>query len=347
MTIVADTYDHVIGVDTHARTHTYALVNARTGGIEKTKTFPTHPAGLARALTWISQVTGTVLIACEGTGSYGRQLALLLADAGLQVTEVRPPAKTSRVGTGKTDNIDARTAARGILGTDTDQLITPRAPGARHALAVLLAARLRLDAHRTRLKNSLTALCRDTNLGIDARTGITNAQITTIAAWRTRTTDDLDTTTCRDEARRIAKEIHHLTAELAANRERLATIITDTTPALLDINGVGPINGAKILNAYSHHGRIRTEAAFAKLAGTAPLPASSGNTTRHRLSRYGDRQLNSALHRIAMTRLAHDPATQAYRDKRTTHDASNRDIHRSLKRYIAREIYRNLEHITA
>lgn len=346
MTIVADSYDRVIGVDTHARTHTYAIVDAKTGGVEQTKTFPTHPAGLARALSWITTVVGSVLIACEGTGSYGRRLTSLLVDAGLAVAEVRPPAKTSRVGTGKTDSIDARAAARGILATDTDRIITPRAPGARHALSVLLAARRRLDAHRTRLKNALTALCRDTNLGIDARAGVTTADITTIAGWRPRPTDDLDTGICRGEARRIAKEIHHLNTELDTNRAQLNDIITDTTPAILDINGVGPATAAKLLNAYSHHGRIRTEAAFAKLAGTAPLPASSGNTTRHRLSRYGDRQLNSALHRIAMTRLATDPNTRAYRDKRITHGASKRDVQRSLKRYIARETYRKLKHIT-
>ena len=98
-----------------------------------------------------------------------------------------------------------------------------------------------------------------------------------------------------------------------------------------------------VLCAWSHPGRCRNEAAFANLAGVAPIPASSGLTTRHRLNRHGDRQLNRAIHTIALTRLRWDPTTRAYLDRRRAEGKTDREIKRCLKRYIARELYRRLE----
>ena len=114
-------------------------------------------------------------------------------------------------------------------------------------------------------------------------------------------------------------------------------------PDLLEQPGVGPIVAATVLCAWSHPGRFRSEAAFAMLAGAAPIPASSGKTTRYRLNRYGDRQLNRALHTIALVRLRYDPATRAYADRRTAEGKTDREIKRCLKRYIARDLYRLLE----
>src|SRR4051812_16893517 len=111
-------------------------------------------------------------------------------------------------------------------------------------------------------------------------------------------------------------------------------------PALLDEPGVGAIVAAQLLVAWSHPGRLRSEAAFARLAGVAPLPASSGKTNRHRLSRGGDRQLNRALHTIALHRRHHDPATRAYIAKRIAEGKTLREATRLLKRYLARRLYR-------
>ena len=114
-------------------------------------------------------------------------------------------------------------------------------------------------------------------------------------------------------------------------------------PALLDEPGVGTIVAAQLLVAWSHHGRLRSEAAFARLAGVAPLPASSGQTVRHRLSRGGDRQLNRALHTIVLHRRHHDPQTKAYIERRLAEGKSRREATRLLKRYVARHLYRLLE----
>jgi transposase len=111
----------------------------------------------------------------------------------------------------------------------------------------------------------------------------------------------------------------------------------------LDKPGVGVITAAQFLVSWSHSKRIRNEAAFAALAGVAPIPASSGMTTRHRLNRSGDRQLNRALHTVALSRLQHHAPTKTYAAKREKEGKSPRDIKRCLKRAIAREIYRTLE----
>ena len=111
---------------------------------------------------------------------------------------------------------------------------------------------------------------------------------------------------------------------------------------LLDKTGIGPMTAAIALTAWSHPGRVRSEAAFACLAGVNPIPASSGNTTRHRLNRGGDRRLNRALHMSTIVRMTHDPDTRAYVEKRRAEGRTTKEIRRILKRYLARQIYRTL-----
>lgn len=111
---------------------------------------------------------------------------------------------------------------------------------------------------------------------------------------------------------------------------------------LLDQPGIGPVTAAVALAAWSHHGRLRSEAAFASLAGVNPIPASSGSTVRHRINRGGDRRLNRALHLAVVTRMRMDPVTRAYVERRITEGRTLREIRRCLKRYLARQIYRHL-----
>jgi transposase len=348
MTIVAAEYDHVIGVDTHARTHTYAIVAADTGRVIDTATFPTSPAGLARATGWIRRRrTAATLVAIEGTGSYGANLTRALQADGMDVCDVRPPKRGTRAGRGKSDEIDAVAAARTALASTPERLSTPRADGIRSALRVLLVARTAMDGRRTADRNILTALLRSFDLGIDARKPITNAQILTVSRWRQHLTQDDATATIRGEARRLAASVLELTRQLEDNNAALMKHVQELAPGLQDIHGVGPVTSAIVLTAYSHKGRVRSEAAFANLAGAAPLPASSGNTTRHRLNRHGDRQLNKALDVIARVRTSHDPETRAYVQRRTAEGKSRREIRRALKRYIARQLFRRLNHIMA
>ncbi|WP_062518989.1 IS110 family transposase [Demequina silvatica] len=347
MTIVANTYLNVIGIDTHARTHTVTAITAATGARGDTAAFPTNARGLSRAVAWIGRQCShmATLVVIEGIGSYGALIAHAARQAGYRVVEPGPIPKAWRSGRGKSDPIDAELIARSVLPADVDELRDPRHDeGIRAAVAVLLAGREQLTRHRTASINALTALLRLHDLGIDARHPLKTSQIATVAAWRDRV-EDVATATARAEARRMAHAIIQADLELADNHDRLhALVLASPVAILLDEVGIGPINAAIILTAWSHPGRIRSEAAFASLAGVCPIPASSGNTTHHRLNRGGDRRLHRALHSIVLTRKRIDPVTRDYVARHTTDNRSNRDITRSLKRYLARRIYRLLAH---
>lgn len=214
-------------------------------------------------------------------------------------------------------------------------------------MRILLAARSLLDQQRTANRNALTALLRSTDLGVDVRASLRETQITAIAAWRTTQAVDTLVRIARLEAKRMAMAIKNLTEQLTKNHKALAQLAEELAPGLQTIPGVGPVTAAIIICAYSHHGRIRSEAAFAALGGVAPRPASSGNTTRHRLNRSGDRQLNRAFDVIVRTRMSFDTATKDYVARSRAAGKSNREIRRNLKRYVCRSIFRQLQTITA
>jgi transposase len=131
--------------------------------------------------------------------------------------------------------------------------------------------------------------------------------------------------------------------ELAANQRHMTDLVRQSrAAALLDKPGIGPVTAATTLVVWSHAGRVRNEAGFAALAGVNPIPASSGNTTRHRLNRGGDRRLNQVLHMATIARMTHDPATRAYVERRRAEGRTTKEIRRILKRYLARQLYRAL-----
>jgi len=335
----------------HAATHTLAVLAAPSGAVVDQDTFPTTPSGLGRALSWIARRVGqaSALVVVEGTGSYGAILAERLELAGYRVVEAAFMPAGGRRGVGKTDTMDAARTARAVLGLSKDELRTPRtlsagddaSSGARVAPRVLVVARDQMTGERTRAINSLTALLRTVDLGMDARTPLTAAQLTTIAGWRDRQ-ENLARRTCRDEAVRLARRITTLGTDLATNKRGIAELIADAAPELLELPGVGPVVAATVLIAWSHPGRVRSEAAMASLAGTCPIPASSGNTVRYRLNRGGDRRLNRALTTTVIVRMRIDPATRAYVARRRAEGRTTKEIMRSLKRYLTRRLYRTL-----
>lgn len=341
--VVADAYRFVVGVDTHARFHCYAIVEAGTGRVVDEATFPTSRAGLARAADWIGRRTAgeveEVLVSCEGTGSYGARLATTLLELGYRVVDA-PSPKRERGGD-KNDTIDAIKAARSPLPKRADRLADVRNGELQEALKVLLAARERMSKESTRSTNALTALLRIHDLGFDARRKPTGVQIREISRWRTRTESPV-ISIARAEAVRLAARIGELHGELEANKTHLRQIVAAKAPVLLEIYGAGPINAAIVLSVWSHAGRVHHEAALARIAGVSPIQIASGGSSEHRLNRGGDRQLNRALHSIAKTRMERDPDTQPYVERRTREGLSKRRIRRCLKRYIARQIFRTL-----
>lgn len=343
---VAKTYSYLIGVDTHAKKHVYAIVT-NTGEHLETRDFPTTSNGIKRAIAWAGKRTGgdaNTLWVIEGTASYGAILTGAVTDAGYTVTEAPGGyAKTGR-GMGKTDPLDAQRMAVAALPMDCEKLRIPRLKdGARAALRVLVTARDMLAVERTKYVNALTALLRVTLLGIDARRPLSNAQILEVAGWRTRD-ETIELRVARAEAVRLARRIGELDTDIKENTSEMSDLVNlSEGKELLDLTGIGPVVAAVCVAAWSHPGRVRSEAAFASLAGVNPIPASSGNTVRHRLNRRGDRRLNKALHTAALVRMTHDEETRSYVEKRTAEGKTIKEIRRCIKRFLARRIYKILE----
>ena len=345
MTMLAEVVDAVIGGDTHRDTHTLEMCNP-AGVTLQTLTIRNDDAGFADALAWIAEHSPgpRVVVSLERTRSYGIGLARAVSAAGLLVVEAEQPRKADRRGTGKSDPIDARMAALHALRLPVDGLPLPRADGDREALRILLGARREVVTMQTRHINRLRALLLtgDDSERELARGALTEERLQAIARRRARNSETTEQAVRRGETRRLALAIKNARVELADNRKQLTTLVSAIAPVLLELTGVGPVSAAQVIVSWSHPGRCRNDAAFAALAGACPLPASSGRTMRHRLNRGGDRALNRALHDIALTRWRVCPRTAEYVARRQAEGKSNSEIRRCLKRYIAREIHREL-----
>ncbi len=266
-------------------------------------------------------------------------MAQHLTQGGYRIVEA-PPLGQTPAGPGKTDAWDALSAARSTLVTELDHLRDRRSGELGATLNILTTAREQMRADKVGSTTALTALLRTHALGIDASKALTKAQIRTVAAWRPRQ-EGLGVASARAEARH-AQHINQLDQELKDNQQRLSALVAEHAPSLLGMFGLGPATAATVLTVWSHPGRIRSEGAFAQIAGACPIPASSGNTRRPRLSRGGDRQLNRALHTIVLTRMSKDQATRGYVQRRTAEGRTKHEIMRCLKRYVSRQIYRTL-----
>lgn len=346
ISIVAHSHPFVVGVDTHARNHVYTILVAKTGEVIDTQIFPTTGAGISRAIAWVARRTDAnadAMWVLEGAASYGAILAGTVAASGYPVAEAPRVDAKKRHGVGKSDLLDAHHIAVAALPLPTQKLRRPRENnGVRQALRLLVTAREAMSAERTRSVNSLTALLRTQDLGLDARKALSGAQIAEVSRWRARK-EELSLSIARTEAIRLAKRVLELDDQLKANHKQLAELVQISEAApLLQEKGFGPVTAATCLTAWSHQGRVRNEAAYASLAGVNPIPASSGNTVRHRVNRGGDRRLNHALHMVALTRMTHDPETRKYVEKRRSEGRTDREIRRCLKRYVARRVHRTL-----
>jgi transposase len=344
MSMLAELVEVVIGVDTHKDTHTAAVVDARTGGVLARATVPADPDGYAELVAVAEQHPGLRAWAMEGTGGYGAGLARHLADGGELVVELDRPKRPTRRTGAKSDPIDAERAARDALARG--RLAQPKTGGQRAALQMRLTARRAAVEAASAAQRQLLALVITAPEPVRARFRgqSTRAMLTTAARLRpTTTSGDVEGTTALTVLRDLARRVRFLELEAAEHETAIRAIVRSWRPDLLALTGVGPIVAATVLTAWSHAGRCRDDAAFAMLAGAAPIPASSGKTVRYRLNRSGDRQLNRALHTITLSRLRYDSRTRDYADRRRAQGKTDREIKRCLKRYIARELYRRLE----
>ncbi|MBL7261934.1 IS110 family transposase [Paractinoplanes lichenicola] len=332
------------GVDTHADTHTAAAVDT-TGRLLGHQQFPTDPDGYRQLLDWLASFGRVRQVGVEGTGSYGVGLYRHLHAQGISVIEVDRPSRKTRRRRGKSDSIDAETAARAVLaGTATT--VPKTRTGIVETLRVITTTRATAVKARTAAKNALTAIARTAPEPLRSQlTGLATDRLIAAAADLKPGFDMTEPCTATALAlRRLARRCHNLAAEIREADLDLELILRELAPDLLARPGVGPATAAQLLiTAGDNPQRLRAEAAFAMLCGAAPLPASSGRTDRHRLNRAGDRQANKALHTIALSRSRHHPETRAYIDRRTSQGLSDRDIRRCLKRYIARELFTHIQ----
>jgi transposase len=344
MSMLAELVEVVIGVDTHKDTHTAAVVDARTGGVLARVTVAADPDCYAELSVLAEQHSGLRAWALEGTGGYGAGLARHLQQAGELVVELDRPKRPARRAGAKSDPIDAERAARDALART--RLAQPKTGAERAALQMRLTARRAAVEAAADAQRQLQALVITAPEPVRARFRGQTTRVMLATAARLRpaaTSGDIDLTTALTVLRDLARRVRFLETEAAGHETAIRAIVRTWRPDLLQLTGVGPIVAATVLAAWSHPGRCRDDAAFAMLAGAAPIPASSGQTVRYRLNRSGDRQLNRALHTVALCRLQRDPRTRAYADRRRQEGKTDREIKRCLKRYIARELYRRLE----
>jgi transposase len=342
--MLADQLDYVVGVDPHRDSHSLAIVDVLSGAVVFEATVVANSDGYAEALRLVEEhAPARRAFAIEGTGSYGLGLTRFLTGRAERVCEVGRLRRERHSG-GKTDALDAVRAARGVLAQKRPA--TPRAGGERQALEALVAAREgAVNAKRAGLCQLRSLLITTPEPLRSALRPLTRTQLLRrLAATRPNGGHDPELRGSLIALRSIARRILQLTAEERELANEIETLTRKLAPQLLDQPGVGPHAAAQLVLSWSHRGRIKSEAAFARLAGAAPIPASSGKTIRYRLDRTGDRKLNRALHMILVTRKRTHPATIAYIQRRIQEGKTQREANRCLKRYLARSLYRLLEH---
>lgn len=345
MTTVAEVVDAVIGVDTHRDTHTLELTSP-VGATMAVLEIPNTPEGFTQAIAWICEHAPgpRIMTGLEGTRSYGIGLSRAFQAAGLAVVEIERPKREQRRGKGKSDPIDARLACLSLLRMNVAALPQPRADGAREALRILLNSREEQTQTQTRQSNQLHALLLtgdDTDRAL-GKGRFTLGRLQHLIDRPLPASADVEELTRHTEAIRLAQAILLAHRALTENYNTLRQLVKTVQASLLDKRGVGPVSAAQALVTFSHHGRFSKEAAFAMVNGSAPLPASSGHTRRHRLNRGGDRAMNRALHTIVMTRWRSCPETAEYIAKRRAQGKSDREIRRCLKRYVSRQLFREM-----
>lgn len=341
------------GVDTHKHTHHAAVID-RTGQLLGDREFGTDTRGQAELAAWLRSHGEIDAVGVEGTGFYGAALTRDLSSDGIRVVEVNRPNRSARRADGKSDRLDAEQAARAVLAM-TATAIPKSKTGPVEAIRMLRVTRSSAVKARTQAFLTLHGITigapsplRDELLKLSKRTLVKRC-----AGLRPETEDLLALV---DEAERfhiaaakrtlrdLARRWLALDTEVKSLDRQIKALVERTAPELVAMFGVGvELAGQFLMTAGDNPERIHNEAAFAKLCGVAPQPASSGRTNgRHRLSRSGDRAANSALYIVTITRMRHHEPTRAYFKRRTAEGLTKREIIRCLKRYIAREVFRAL-----
>jgi len=336
----------VAGVDTHADTHNVTVLGLDGRWLGNNQ-FDTTPDGYRAALDWVASFGIVDRVGIELTGSYGASLTRYLIERGVQVIDVDIPHPTVRAKKGKDDRIDSEEAARKVLSGQATT-IPKDTTGVVEAIRNLKVARDSAVKSRTialqNIRDLLVTAPAELRQSVMALKTL-QAKAKHFATARpdtTRLADPLQA--CKAALKALGRRVVFLNTEIAQADHTMAALVQITAPTLLGLDRIGTQHAAQLLiTAGSTPNRIRSEAAFARLCGVAPVPASSGKTTRTRLHRGGDRQANRTLYLIAINRLGgHQPSID-YLARRTTEGLSKRDVIRCLKRYLIREVFKALK----
>jgi len=333
----------VIGADTHKSTHTLAAVDAATGQLLGQRTVRADRDGMLAAWRWAHELGGERVWAIEDCRHVSGRLERALTGQGERVVRVAPrlmgQARRGERVRGKSDAIDATAVARVALREGVDALPCAWLDERAMEIRLLNDHRSDLVAERTRLQNRLRWHLVELDDALEASLPIGSLDrpvwLDRIARRLTRLPQTARTRVARDQLRRI-RELTR--AERDLHRE-LARLVAAHSPALIAERGCGTLTAATLIGRTAGAQRFPTDGHFARHAGAAPIPASSGRRDRQRLNRGGDRQLNCALHRIAVTKARGCPETRAYLDRKLAEGKTRPEAYRCLKRHLARRIW--------
>ena len=336
----------VIGADTHKRSHTIAAVNEATGRVIADRTMPATHHAFEDALVWARGLDDPDRVwAIEDCRHVSGALERFLLAHAERVVRVPPKlmagARDSGRERGKSDVIDAVAIGRAAIREGLDTLPVAQLAGPELEVRLLVDHRERLVGQRTALINDLRWQLHDLwpEEEVPSRALITGRWQDRVARRLTRHEQTARVRIARDELRRI----RDLTRAITQLEQELATLVGQLAPQLLAEQGCGVLSAAKLIGEIAGVSRFATDAKLARTAAAAPIPASSGRTDRHRLDRGGNRQINCALHRIAVTKARIDPQTAAYLARKQSEGKSRREALRCLKRHLARRVFKLLQ----
>jgi transposase len=335
----------VLGADTHKRSHTIAAVSAETGEVVGEQTVQVGAKGFGALVVWARRLGSQRVWALEDCRHVSGSLERFLVARGERVlrvptrlmADVRRGARTR----GKSDSIDAMAVARAALREGLDALPAAQLDGPELDLRLLVDHRERLVRQRVALNNTLQWHLHDIwpELQLPGSSLFYGRWAPRVARRLARAEQTMRVRIARDELRRIRE----LSQTIKALEREIAGLVATVAPQLLTEPGFGPLTAAKLVGEIAGAGRFATDARLARAAGVAPIPASSGKTNRHRLDRGGNRQVNAAIHRVAVTRARCHPETQNYIARKTAEGKSTKEAIRCLKRHLARRIWHLLQ----
>lgn len=332
----------IAGIDTHKNTHHVAVLD-EFGRPVVDQEFPATAAGYGQVVDLFTRLGPVTKVGVEGTGSYGAGITRALTQENFKVIEVMRTNRQARRRRGKSDPLDAHQAAMAVL-SEAENTTPKGGDGPVEAMRILLAERRSATKMKTQTMNQIHSLLITADEDIRARYRHLTGRnlVRTLASTRPGTTLVPSAThIAKQSLKRLAQRHLGLDEQVRLIDSQLRELVQQTNPRLQQIFGVGPLGAATLLVAAGDNPeRLRSKAAFAAMVGVAPIPASSGQRTRHRLSRGGNRAANAAIHQIVILRMRHkDPRTMAYFERRRAENLTDRDIIRCLKRYIANEVY--------